>query len=351
MEREYNLSRSQLRGYLFEIIVMELLLKNQFSEINVATEPNDRVREVRPGFIEFKGRGCWHQIDCPCDYNKLIPFSYPLRLLGEVKFYKSHLSKEHIREYIGVIKDIQENYFVADGVNSRDFYPRKMEIGVYFSANGFQEEAEKLAYAHGIKTVSYENNLLINRLKFLVEELEKNYLSVRCLKDNIWNAFRREFIDAIRYGYPDNHAGHHPYTADGYGEIVEEIRQTLVSIRSSFIATTATGVFLHFIGGTDFPDELFQYSDEGRCRIYYDIDNFRNRYFWMEITGDDLRRRFYFTPPESLDFASVFGNEIVLNEKERIFRTLNVNINLNGISRSLTLHLDQDWLDAIRHNL
>ena len=71
----------------------------------------------------------------------------------------------------------------------------------------------------------------------------------------------------------------------------------------------------------------------------------------MEISGDNRRRRFYFTPPESLDFASVFGNEIVLNEKERIFRTLNVNINLNGISRNLTLHLDQDWLDAIRHNL
>lgn len=351
MEHEYSLSRSRLRGYLFEIIVMELLLKNQFSEINVAAEPNDRVREVRPGFIEFKGRGCWHQIDCPCDYNKLIPFSYPLRLLGEVKFYKTHLSKEHIREYIGVIKDIQENYFVADGVNPRDFYPRKMEIGVYFSANGFQEEAEKLAYAHGIKTISYENNLLISRLKFLVEELEKNYLSVRCLKDNIWNTFRREFIDAIRYGYPDNRAGYHPYTADGYGEIVEEIRQALVNIRSSFIATTATGVFLHFVGETDFPDELFQYSDGGRCRIYYDIDNFRNRYFWMEISGDDLRRRFYFTPPESLDFASVFGNEIVLNEKERIFRTLNVNINLNGISRSLILHLDQDWLEAIRNNL
>ena len=350
MEREYSLSRSQLRGYLFEIIVMELLLKNQFSEINVATEPNDRVREVRPGFIEFKGRGCWHQIDCPCDYNKLIPFSYPLRLLGEVKFYKTHLSKEHIREYIGVIKDVQENYFVADGMNPRDFYPRKMEIGVYFSANGFQEEAEKLAYAHGIKTVSYENNPLINRLKFLVEELEKNYLSVRCLKDNIWNTFRREFIDAIRYGYPDNRAGYYPYVADGYGEIVEEIRQALVNVRTSFIATTATGVFLHFVGETVFPDELFQYSDEGRCHIYYDIDNFRNRYFWMEISGDDLRRRFYFTPPESLDFASVFGNEIVLNEKERIFHTLNVNINLNDISRSLTLHLDQDWLDAIRNN-
>ena len=58
MERENNLDRSKLRGYLFEIIIMELLLKNQFSEINVLAEPDDRVREIRPGFIEFKGRGC-----------------------------------------------------------------------------------------------------------------------------------------------------------------------------------------------------------------------------------------------------------------------------------------------------
>ena len=68
----------------------------------------------------------------------------------------------------------------------------------------------------------------------------------------------------------------------------------------------------------------------------------------MEISGDEHRRRFYFTPPESLNYAAVFGNEIVLNEKERLFRTLNINIQLNGISRNLLLHLDQDWLNVIR---
>ena len=93
-----------------------------------------------------------------------------LRLLGEAKFYRSPLSKEHIREYIGVLKDIQENYFVADGMDLQNFYPRKLEIGVYFSANGFQAEAEKLAYAHGIRTISYKNNPLINRLKLYIEE-------------------------------------------------------------------------------------------------------------------------------------------------------------------------------------
>jgi hypothetical protein len=326
---------------------MELLRRNGFVELNTANEPDERVRENQEGFIELKGRGCWHQIDCPCDYRRLIPFSYPLRLLGEVKFYKTPLEKKYVREYIGVIKDIQENYFVADGVNPEDFYPRKMEVGVYFSANGFQAESEKLAYAHGIKTVSYANNYIINRLKHLIEELESNYISVRCMSRGQWMAYRRTFIDAIRYGYQANNNYTNLYLNAGYPAVLSELSHELEEIRSSFIATTATGVFLHFVGNRPFPDEMFKYTDVGRCRVYYDYDYFGGRFFWMEINDD--KSKFYFTPPTSLDYASVFGSEIVLNEKERLFSVLNVNINLYGIARSLILHLDQDWLDAVRN--
>lgn len=351
MNGEYYLRRKALKGYLFEIIIMELLRKNQFSCINVEEEARDRVRENRIGFIEFKGRGCWHQIDCPCDYNKLIPFSYPLRLLGEVKFYKNPISKEHIREYVGIIKDIQENYFVADGINPQDLYPRKYEIGVYFSANGFQEEAEKLAYAHGIKTISYKNNFLVNRLKLLLDDFESNYISIKCLNNNVWKDFRQSFINALRFDYFNNDIAYNAFLADGYDVLINNLRERLISIESSFIATTTTGVFLHFIGESAFPIELFEHTDEGRCRIYYNTDDFGEKYFWMEISDDILRRKFYFTPPESLDYAAVFGNEVVLNEKERLFRVLSVNVNTNGISRSLILHLDKDWLEDVRENI
>ena len=346
MDREFGLYRSQLKGYLFEIIILELLRKNNFYEVQVAREPEDRVREIRPGFIEFKGRGCWHQIDCPCDYSELIPFMYPIRLLGEVKYHKKPLEKKHIREYIGVIKDIQENYFVADGVNPQEFYPRKTEIGIYFSASGFQAEAEKLAYAHGIKTISYANNPLIDRIKFLIDEFERNYISVQCLKDHTWDKFRQALIEMLRYDAP---IGYQPYLANGYEVIIEDIRDTIGDIRSSFIATTATGVFLHFTGNDPFPNDLFAQTDEGRCRVCYNYDNFGNRYFWLELAGDEHRRRFYFSPPESLDHAAVFGSEVVLNEKERVFRVLNVNIQINGISRRLLLRLDEGWLEAARH--
>ncbi len=345
MRNEFGIVRSQLMGYLFEVVVLELLHKNGFSEIDVAREPQERVRETREGFVELKGRGCWHQIDCPCEYNRMIPFSFPLRLLGEVKFYKSPLEKRYIREFIGVIKDIQENYFVTDAMAPRDIYPRKLETGVYFSANGFQAEAEKLAYAHGIKTISYANNYLLDRVKHLIEELEKNYLSVRCLKED-WRDFRSDFVRCLRNGYQTDAFRGRDYWADGYQYVLNELSEAIREIRTSFIATTATGVFIHFISDAGFPVELFQDTDEGWCRVYYGHDNFRHRHFWLEITGDEHRRRFYFTPPMSLDRALLYGQNTVLGEKERLFRTLSVNIAVNDVSRNLILRIDEDWLDA-----
>jgi hypothetical protein len=349
MWNEFGMYRSQLKGHLFEIIINELLRKNGFNRIAPTVEPRERVRENREGFIEIRGRGCWHQIDCPCNFGRLIPFTYPLRLLGEVKFYRSPLEKKYIREYIGVMKDIQENYFVADGVSAEDSYPRKAEVGVYFSASGFQAEAEKLAYAHGIKTISYANNYLIDKIKDTLEEFESNYLSVNCIKAGHWNNFQRAFISAIR-DQNFNQAVLAQYCADGYHQILLQLQSELVEIRTSFIATTATGVFLHFVGDRPFPKEAFADSDEGRCRVYfthnYNNVNGRRLSFWMEI--NDVPNRFYFTPPASLDYASVFGGEIVLNTKEELFSLLNVNIELGGITRNLVLHLDQDWLNAIR---
>ncbi len=352
MKGENNISRGQLRGYLFEVIISELLYKNGFDKIDLNHEPNDRAREIRKDFIEIKGRGCWHQIDCPFDYNRPVPFSYPLRILGEVKFYKSPLSKKHIREYIGVLKDIQENYFVSDIENPNDVYPRKMEIGVYFSATGFQEEAEKLAYAHGIKTISYSNNCIIDNLKNLIIEIEENYLSVRCMNPDVWSSFKECFLYAIRSGNMNifninNNSDFNSFVEtqlnERFFELVYRTHISLFNIKSSFIATTATGVFLHFVGPDRFPEELFRETDYGYCRIFYSGDS-ENRRFGMNIDGDNKHRNFYFTPPESLDNAAIYGGEEVLKEKERLFANLNVNIELNGVSRNIILQIDRYWL-------
>jgi hypothetical protein len=350
---EPETKRGQLKGYLFEIVVLELLRKNGFTRVNPGFEPTDRVREPREGFIEFRGRGCWHQIDCPCDYQSMLPFMYPLRLLGEVKYRNKPLQKSYIREYIGVIKDIQENYFALDG-DTDDILPsRKMEIGVYFSANGFHAEAEKLAFAHGIKTISYQNNHLIDRIKTLIEELESQHLSVNCLDRRTWGMYKKCFTNAILHGDYYGIAAPPYNLSSACIRILDEIRMSLGTIRTSFIATTATGVFLHFLSKHRFPEELFENHDDARCRVFYETQTISNednrRNYYLTFTNDPVERRFYFSPPKSLNQASVHGGEVVLNEKERLFRFLKVNIMLRGIARNLIFELDRDWMDAVRN--
>ena len=82
--------RGIIKGTLFEVAIMYLLQQNSFSRIQVKVNGKntavDRIRETRERFIELKGRGEWHQIDCPCEYDYISPFLYPIRLIGEVKY-------------------------------------------------------------------------------------------------------------------------------------------------------------------------------------------------------------------------------------------------------------------------
>lgn len=186
MHYEYFLDRSKLKGYIFEIVISEFLRSNGFHTIDIID--GDKIRRNREDFIEIRGRGTWHQIDCPCDYEGVIPFIYPIRMLAEVKFFSKRIDKKYIREYIGVVKDIQENIFVPDDYVGP--FTRFSEIGVFFAANGFDDEAEKLAFAHNIKTISYENNCMLGEIKRIIDELERNYLSTACISRGQSNIFR-----------------------------------------------------------------------------------------------------------------------------------------------------------------
>ena len=139
-----------LKGFLFELAILHMLLANGFGRVplDFSKKAHDaRAVMTRKNFIELKGRGGWHQIDCPCDLNYTSPFMYPIRLLGEVKFAQNKVSKRVIESYIGVLKDIQENYFVANPDLVIDSKPNRfLEIGCIFSANGFNAQAENLAY-------------------------------------------------------------------------------------------------------------------------------------------------------------------------------------------------------------
>lgn len=348
---EAERERGKLKGYLLELVLAKLLKQNNFVPVDPMRERKVRVRENRKGFIEFKGRGCWHQIDLPFDYKRNIPFIYPIRLLGEAKYHEKSINKTYIREYIGVLKDIKENYVVANGAKLKNLTRRRMEVGAIFSASGFQKEAEKLAYAHGIKTISYKNNPIFKKICEDIKDLEENHLSVKSIQKGNWHSFREDTITCLDSSnvdiYEEN--GEDTFFDGDYKESLRKLCKTVNKVKTSFIAMTATGFMLHFLGEEEFPEELFYRTDIGYCRVFYEEYILpKERSFWIEFTADSRRRRFYFTPPESLDRAAILGRNNVLNEKENVFKGLNVSKELDGITRNLVIEMDRDWFDGLR---
>lgn len=338
-------NKAKLRGYMFEVVISKLLENNGFTKVTKSIENIIRIR--RRHFIEFKGRGGWHQIDCPFDYDSMLPFMNPLRLLGEVKFYASPIQKHLIRENIGITKDIQENSFVDNMGDT--FQPRYTELSVFFSASGFSDESEMLAYAHNIKTISYKNVELIEPICKQIFEICKNYLEPsKCISFGKQSDFIDDFSSLLNIPNTNREFSIKYGAAEGFERIIESLSSNLLSIKTSFIANSSSGVFLHFVSESKFPDSLFENTDTQNVRVGIENDENGNRRFWIVFSNGDTRNRFHFRPPESLREAALYQERGILEEKQRHFASLNVLKKINGVSRNLILKLDVDWLNAIR---
>jgi hypothetical protein len=344
---ESNKERGRLKGYMWECVILRFLNENNFDEI--ASVDNVRLRRDREQFLEMRGRGTWHQIDCPCDYRHFIPFINPLRILGEVKFLTVPVSKDLIREFIGTIKDIQENYFVPHDFSLAT--TRYTELGVYFSANGFSQEAERLAFAHNIKTISHVNIELLDSLKKIIIEIERDYLdSENCLSAGNQRDFIQMFKELLRGSPGDISDFKLRFNAEeGFEAIAADLINAFSKIKSNFVASSSGGALLHFIGADSFPEDLFADTDVQLCRVHYE-PHYRRKRFFLDFSRDILQRRYYFCPPISLAKAAFFEPNAVLNEKKRIFRSIQVARNIRGISRTLKMELDMDWLDTLMRN-
>lgn len=333
---------------MWELVILRLIRENGFQEI--LTVDNYRTRRDREQFFEMRGRGCWHQIDCPCQYDKFVAFVNPIRLLGEVKYYSRPITKDHIRQFVGVLKDIQENYFTTDDVNEPT--NRYTELGAFFSSSGFEKEAEKLAFAHNIKTVSHKNVWILEPLKRALEELELNYLSAKeCVSVGRQSEFVRAFKICLEGDVGSlREFSRHYLPADGFYAVMDRLFGSFRAINSSFVATTSAGVLLHFVGEHEFPENLFQDTDLQLTRVFYFKEN-SARYFYLEFAADLHRRRYYFNPPIALDQAAFYGQREAVYQKRQIFQTIHLTRQISGLSRNLVLALDQGWLDQVEARL
>jgi len=327
---------NQAKGAVFEKVVRNLLEKNEYEKCRPDNEQVDNYGRVR-------GRGEWHQIDALGQWKYVVPFVYPIRLLCEAKFWKCPADISVIRNFVGVIKDISENYFVEDNqdIDKRMLLKRHTDCGAIFSVNGFTDNAQRYAYAQNIFLVSYENNPIMNDFKQTVEDVAQ-FLKIS--KKTSRKQFGKWFEDAWNRDYTNDYRGNlDRYVSDteGFEGNLRLLQNKFENVKTSVVGV-ASGVYpIHLLSYTEIPYDLFRETDEQLFRPTYTRTETGGYSF--EIHPSDLTNvKFYFTVPEMI--LQRYRNSM-RRFKEDFLKWIDVPVTIGNIRRILKFKLDIQWLE------
>lgn len=341
--------RSQIRGALFETIVKRLLKKAGFS----AMKPRRNV--IRRKFRNVRGRACWHNIDAFGKFNYTIPYVYPIRLLAEAKCYRRNVGLSVVESFVGVVKDISENYFMKDRMSSDDIlaYQRYADCGSIFSASDFSPDAQKFALAHGIKLVSYQNNPIIREVVNSLGNLMPS-INLTIAVSNL--------TDFIRYiSYKLDNPPHRIYPSrfilpqhnlDFYRNI-QELSESLSNIKTSAIGISVgkDGEFqypIHILSRQEFPERIFYESDTSLFIPHFVGTSENGVVFELEPVNTDVR--FYFSLPKTV-YQDYYDRGEMLGFKELYLNSIELPITIRDIRRIVRFQLDEHWLNDQRSML
>ena len=387
------MTKSQAKGYLYEIFITHLLKQNSFLHCkknnNDNHEDNIANNKYKCGVVsengELEGRGTKHQIDFIGIYTINIPFVYPIRILTECKYWTKEsgslfkpVDKSFIREYIGVSKDISENYHSND-LNQKT---RFLDIPIVFSASGFDVEAERLAWAQGINLVSHSEipvlrDVLLG-INYFIDNVDRSYyrrkelfpifkeMVKNLIEDNIdqnseeANQLLSEFQRNILNRNTTWHTEEIEIARDGelnfinveQERYIDNFTFNLDNLRASrfptfLFGTTEYGKLINLIGYGKFPDELFVEKDEVRCKIfYYEHENEERlaendalRTFFIRMDDDPQNREFYFQGNKAMmgEGFDELPEEDRINEKLNFIKELSIIKEINGLTRVIKL--------------
>lgn len=352
---------NQARGYLYEIFIAHLLEQNHFLRCQKGNATNNLYKcGVSSIDGEVLGRGTHHQIDFVGIYEKHIPFIYPIRLLAECKFWTKDnnyipVDKSFIREYIGVYKDISENYFSLH----MNKYTRFLDVPIIFSAGGFDNEAEKLAWSHGINIVSHSKipilrdilDFIDSLVKFIPEVYFTDKQKFKKLKEIVFNVIRgvlpqdmsNDILRLIR------HIQSVSVALDTDINLLTELlnRSRNLKYNTFLFATTEHGKLINLIGYDKFPDELFTQQESQDCAVFFNKPNVedeerQDRVFFIELTNDREHRTFYFQANEEMMLEDFSRRSLAerIRTKEQYFKKLSIIKEINGLTRLITINVN-----------
>ena len=132
---------STLRGYLLEE-ALAWLLRSSAYELLVSADQDPAELEPHGYGLRVRGRGTTHHVDVLGEFAYTPAFSLPIRLFLEAKFYTTPCGLDVVRNALGVIQDVNQNY-KTDAHSTR---PRRRFQYCYalFSTSGFSKDAKTM---------------------------------------------------------------------------------------------------------------------------------------------------------------------------------------------------------------
>ena len=335
--------RNQVKGALFEVIVRQLLVKAGYALIKP-----DNV-SIRKSDGKVRGRGYWHDIDALGRFSYPLLYMYPIRLLAEAKCYEENVPLPAVRNFVGALKDISENYFVEDKISRKEMlaYQRYTDCGSFFSASGFTIGAQKFALAQGVFLISYENNQILAKI---IDSMQKLIALLDVpLASKRKSAFCK-WIDKKLTGQPQRTYRSKFVVKQTRKQFTSEFKQMhrdLNSIQTSVVAMVvgknpAIQYPIHMLSYEKIPEEIFTEKDAHLFRVYF-TETPRGLFF--RLVPIETRRpvNLLFTLPKQI-YARYFAERRMLDFKTKFLDHIELPITVRGLRRILRLNLDREWI-------
>jgi len=340
-----NSQTDQVKGALFEGIVRNLLLKSNFSPL----KPDGN--SVRRSFFNIRGRGCFHNIDACGKYDVPIPYVYPIRLLAEAKCYNNNVGLDVLQSFVGVVKDISENYFVPEGLTSeqRLKFKRYTDCGAVFSSSGFTPKAQDFALAHGINLVAYGNNPIIRRAVNIMVRLIQTLRIPYCAENK--KAFSKYVDDRLKN--PPKRIPRNRYvnqqSRDLFVKEFNGLSNTINSVKASLIGVAVSSERdfhypIHLLSQQTFPTWNFAETDYQYFIPQYEpIEN--GLVFRIDIPNNeaiDGQSHLYFSLPNNV-YQNYFALGRMPQFKIAFMNEIEIPLTINNMRRVVCLKINEEW--------
>lgn len=335
-----------IKGLLLEEVLLKLLSESGYSAIDNAN--NDETLKKGASGLEVKGRGWNHQIDAIADFSISPPFSYPIRLLLEAKFYKKNVGIEIVRNAVGVLKDVGE-YWIPH--NRKAFKPRYHYQYAIFTSSKFTVPAQNYAFAQDVYLIKLENNIYFKPIIDAIDNL--NYSDFNGESDKKINielsSLRHDIRKSFNMGSLNNLSSYNNEKLNIVHDLSVKLAISYMGVLgNSFPVFLTPSTFLNI-------DDLIQ---NPKIRICWDDQ----KWFIVKESVDceflnDEDILFSFDLPEEL-FKLYAQNKILTKKralylKRELMSTIQIIFCKQGTNlvSSLQLKLDRQWLKEIRERL